>query len=902
MAHWLRSRQWRWGRHLLLALVALLLAVQAGMATASVTLAEPTLVQGTAPITLEQQARALYDSGQFLAAAQRFQRAAEAYQTQGDRLAAVTLLSNAALAAQKGGDWPLAATTSEQALALVESVAAADRTPADWLALGSALDVRSRLWFTQGQGEQAAVGWADAARAYQQAGAVEKAHTSRLSQGQALQAAGFYRRSLEVLSRLQDELASQPDSLTAVITQRTLGEALRVTGDLTQAGQQLQASLAMAQRLQLPDQVSLAQRGLGDIAKLRDGQRRPEAALAAYEQAVAAAQSPLPQLQARLKQLDLLIASGQWLEAYGLGSQLWDLVEALPPGRASLYARIDFGRHLVALRRATTQALTQQQTPAPFWYVLNKKLPPTTEVATLLLTTRQQAQVLGDAQAEAYALGELAALYEQTQQWDIAADLAQAALVIAQSNNAAAVAYGLQAQLGRIQLAQGDRQAAIKAYSASVNTLQAVRQDVVAVSSEAQYSFQQSIEPIYRELVTLLLDSEEPSAADLKQAREVIESLQLAELDNFFREACLSTETVEIDQLDSRAAVFYPIILPQRLDVVISLPNRQFTHFSVPIDPQTFGETLAQLQQAVSNPLSDVESTRSVEVRPDPGAVPRLLPPAQQLYDWLIRPAEEALAAANTETLVFVLDGRLRNVPMAVLHDGEQYLLEHYAIALTPGLQLLDPRPLPRSELSVIAAGLSQVSDAAVREGWGDLPFVEQEVDTIQQHLPSTVLLNQAFSVNNFETRVGTLPAPIVHLATHGQFSSNLQDTFVLTWDDKLTADEFSNVLLTSELSRQRPVELLVLSACETAAGDDRAVLGLAGIAIRSGARSTLATLWQVSDPATAQLMGQFYQTLGQSQTTKAEAIRAAQLNLLRSDDYSHPYYWAAFVLVGNWL
>jgi CHAT domain-containing protein len=140
-------------------------------------------------------------------------------------------------------------------------------------------------------------------------------------------------------------------------------------------------------------------------------------------------------------------------------------------------------------------------------------------------------------------------------------------------------------------------------------------------------------------------------------------------------------------------------------------------------------------------------------------------------------------------------------------------------------------------------------------------------------------------------------------LATHGQFSSKAEETFILTWDDRINVNELSSLLETTDLRRSNPIELLVLSACETAKGDNRASLGIAGVAVRAGARSTLATLWLVNDEATAQIMVRFYQELSQTTVTKAEALRRAQELILQDPKYrQHPYYWAPYVLVGNWL
>jgi CHAT domain-containing protein len=266
------------------------------------------------------------------------------------------------------------------------------------------------------------------------------------------------------------------------------------------------------------------------------------------------------------------------------------------------------------------------------------------------------------------------------------------------------------------------------------------------------------------------------------------------------------------------------------------------------------------------------------------------------MYDWLIRWAEPDLANSEVQTLVFVLDGVLRNVPMAVLHDGNHYLIEKYSLALTPGLQLLDPKPLARKKFTALTAGLSEAS-----QGFPPLPNVEIEVKQIEAKVSSQVLLNKSFTKPNFQANVNSSPFSVVHIATHGQFSSVAEDTFILTWDDRVNANEL-NSLLRTEPRQTRPIELLVLSACQTAVGDNRAALGLAGVAVRAGARSTVASLWLVSDDATASLMARFYEELVNNEVTKAEALRRAQLELLQNNKLSHPYFWAPFVLVGNWL
>lgn len=273
------------------------------------------------------------------------------------------------------------------------------------------------------------------------------------------------------------------------------------------------------------------------------------------------------------------------------------------------------------------------------------------------------------------------------------------------------------------------------------------------------------------------------------------------------------------------------------------------------------------------------------------------MPLAQKLYDWLIRPAEAELAKSGVNTLVFVPDGALRNIPIATLHDRHHYLVEKYSIALAPSLQLLDPKPLPKKQLKALTVGLSES-----RHGFAPLSNVPLELEQIHSEVPGVVLLNQKFTSSAFQNQLKASPFPIVHIATHGQFSSKAEQTFILSWDNRIDVHQLDNILQPKKQSESGAIELLVLSACQTAAGDKRAALGLAGIAVRAGARSTLATLWSVDDAATTQLMSQFYWELANSTVTKAEALRRAQLKLIKDPSQQHPIYWAPYVLVGNWL
>ena len=496
------------------------------------------------------------------------------------------------------------------------------------------------------------------------------------------------------------------------------------------------------------------------------------------------------------------------------------------------------------------------------------------------MKSAEQAKDLQDEQAQSLALGELSKVYGYTEQWSESQALAQKAIALAQSSNAQDIAYRWQQQLGKSYQQLGKEAAAIDSYTQAVETLNQVRRDLLATNSDVQYSFRETVEPVYRELVSLLLLPEEASQESLAQAREVIEALQLAELENYFKSACIDSASEYIDKLDSEAAVLYPIILSDRVEVVASLPGQPLRHYRTWQTKEETNQTIDELFQFF-NPVLSVDKRLRL---------------SKNLYDWLITPAESALAKNEVKTLVFVLDGGFRRIPMAALYDGEQYLLEKYSVALTPGLKLLGPHFQNPKPLQALMMGLTEA-----RSGFSALPGVKTEIEQVSARVNAEVLFNEDFTKENLSREIDQIPFPVLHLATHGQFSSDREKTFLLMWDQKLTLSDLDDVLRTRR-QQAEPIELMVLSACQTAEGDDRAALGLAGMAIRSGARSTLATLWAVNDESTAALITAFYQELSRGDLSKAEALRLAQIKILKDPKFSHPYYWSPFVLIGNWL
>lgn len=811
------------------------------------------------------QGEALYEAQQFSDAVKILQQQNATYAANGDKLQQAMTLSNLSLAYQELGHWKEAQEAISQSLKLLQNLNNSKQR-ADILA--QTLDVQGRLQLARGQTESALATWQQAADIYTQIGYKNKFIRNRINSAQALQILGLYPQAKKTLTSVQQNLASLKDSPLKATGLRSLGDVLRVVGDLDESRLVLKHSLEVASSLGANQEKAEALLSLANTVRV---QGDTKATLDFYKQATDVSVLPSTRVQLLLNQFSFLLETKQFNAAVELAPKIESEINKLPLSRMAVYAQINFAQNLARLKQKLT-------TDTNSW--LN--------IAQLLAKATEQAQSLEDKRAESYAKGTLGWLYEQTGQLNNAKSLTEKSLFLAQSIEASDISYQWEWQLGRLLKAEGNTKLAISYYEQAIKTLQLLRKDLVAINPEIQFSFRENVEPVYRELVELLLQA--PLGAELpqdnlKQARSVIESLQLAELDNFFRQACL-TAKVQIDQVaeqDQTAAVIYPIILPERLEVILKLPGEEkLKHYATNIVKQEVESTLEQLRENIPQPHT-LRKVQSLSAR---------------VYDWLIRPIEADLAENKVKTLVFVLDGALRNVPPASLYDGKQYLVSRYAIALSPGLQLFDPKPLPRKQLQALIGGLSESN-----LGFSALPNVERELKQIQSQVETKVLLNKQFTSQALGQQMKLLPFKVVHLATHGQFSSNVDKTFIVAWDKQIKVNELSSFLRIRESNIKEAVELLVLSACQTASGDKRAALGLAGVAVRAGARSTLASLWNVDDNSTAVLMSQFYQELAKAPTiTKAEALRTAQLALLQNPQYQRPQFWAPYVLIGNWL
>ena len=500
------------------------------------------------------------------------------------------------------------------------------------------------------------------------------------------------------------------------------------------------------------------------------------------------------------------------------------------------------------------------------------------------------AESIGGQRAASYSLGYLGQLYEDESRISEALTLTRRAVFLAQQTRSTDALYRWEWQTARLLKMQGDNHGAIAAYRRAIQNLQAVRIDlsIGCKTCPTRSSFRETFGSVFFELADLLLREadrlRDPRQVQQKllEAREAMEQLKSVELEDYFQDECVASaraKSTRVENVSADTAVLYLIPLPDRTEVLVSYSSGM-ERLKAPVG-------MDQLTSEVREFRRNLEDRTTYEY----------LEQAQHLYNWLVRPLRDQLAARHIQTLVFVPDGALRTIPLAALHDGDHFLINDFAVAVTPGLTLTEPKPVRQKNARLLLAGLSQGV-----QGFAPLDYVPREIQCVRGFYQGEVLLNQAFSDSKLKEEFADQQFSVVHIASHGQFDQDVNRTFILTYDAKLTLDDLETLIRPSEF-RGRPVELLTLSACQTAAGDDRAALGLAGVAVKAGARSALATLWFVNDQASTFLISEFYsQWSRQGSVSKARALQLAQQKMLADRRYHHPCYWAPYLVIGNWL
>ncbi len=483
--------------------------------------------------------------------------------------------------------------------------------------------------------------------------------------------------------------------------------------------------------------------------------------------------------------------------------------------------------------------------------------------------------------------GRIGARLENEKHFSKAMHMTRQALSFAQAQDRPYMIYLWQWQMARLFKALGDLTHAIRYYESAVKTLNPIHQKLLRGYRSQKNSFDTEIRPVYLELAEIFLDQADTMPDDasrerkLRQCRDIMELLKAFELQDFFQDECVikETEGVTLDRADPNTAVIYPIVLHDRLALLLTLPDGM-KQIKTTVDSKTLKQTVMRLRKRLQTRTNN-----------------RFLYEARQLYDWIIRPMEDELAAQKVDTLIIAPDGALRLIPFSTFYDGKQFLVEKYALATVPAITLTKPERLEQKEEQILISGLSEAV-----QGFSPLPGVTDELHDIKEIMNGKVLLqNSDHTINNLYHELENNAYSIVHLATHGVFGGTPEETFLLTYDGKLTMNRLEQ-LLGLRKYRNDKVELLVMSACQTALGDERAALGLAGVAVKAGVRSVIATLWFVDDEATSLAIRELYRQLKTPGISRAKALQNAQKKLISQDRYWHPLYWAPFLLIGNWM
>ena len=728
--------------------------------------------------------------------------------------------------------------------------------------------------YQHGDFEQAVERWTSAEAAYERSAARPEQIDALIRLSEAYQSLGRYRTAAIRLDQAKALAAHRDDALLSIRILWRTGNLYQAAGQHAEAERSLQESLRLAKTV---PQAALTAAILNDLGNLAASQGKFADALAAYTESFQTAQAASVKILSATSQANAARVSmslKQYRESKQRLDQAADILRGLEPSHEQISTFITVGLTYAKLRAFLVE-LNRDLTLASFQTLHNGA---------------RAADQLGDHRASSFAWGYLGKLYEDEHRYEEALGVTQHAILMSQQAAAPEALYRWHWQAGRLLKGLGRPKEAIDSYRQAIVAVQSIRPEVSAALAEDQpdASFRETVGAVYFELADLLLRGSERDVdpqhqeSVLREARDTVELYKVAELQDYFQDDCVQaarSHATGLELVSKTAAVIYPIILQDRLEILVSLPSGMVRK-TVPVGAEVLTEEIRAFRNFLEK-----RSTREY------------LSHAKKLYEWLIQPIEPLWADAGIDTLVIVPDGALRTIPLAALHDGTQFLIKKYAVATTPGVTLTDPRPLDRKGIKLLSVGITE----AVQD-FPALPHVSREVETIHRLYGGTTLLNKEFIMSRVEEELKAHPYSVMHIASHGQFQSEGKDTFLLAYDGKMTMDRLEEYVGMLRF-REEPLALITLSACETAAGDDRAALGLAGVAIKAGARSALASLWFLDDQASSQLVTEFYQQLhDDSVASTAMALQRAQIKFLEHPEYNHPAYWAAFLLLNNWL
>ncbi len=489
---------------------------------------------------------------------------------------------------------------------------------------------------------------------------------------------------------------------------------------------------------------------------------------------------------------------------------------------------------------------------------------------------------LNDSRLHSYLNGYTGRLYELNNQFESAIKLTQTAWYNAQNEALTDLYFSCQWQLGRIYKKMNNFGLAIQAYDSALYHL-----DLHDQQSLKQQNYSEKLNP-FSEFSDLLLTRSESAKNDIdrqyyfKKARDLIEKQKSIELTNFLQDSCASqrlANNVDIDDYSPKTAIIYILPLHNRTEFIIS-HRGIFYRFTQKTNSSDLREKINSFKQMIKKRTTF-----------------QFITFAKQLYDLLVQPYEPFLLEHSIDTLVFVPDKLMQDVPLAALYDGVNFLVKNYAIAISPGLTLAKKQRVDFDKSKLLACGISEGT-----QGFDPLQFVPDEIRSIESITNCKKIINDEFTHTKFAEELLHNNYSFVHIASHGFLAERHSDSYLLTWNSKLSVKQFESILKPNQF-RGIPLELLTLSACQSASSYSNTALGLAGIAYNSGVKSVIGSLWFINDQASSELITKFYNNLFQAKRIgKAKALQNAQISLMNDSRYRHPYFWSSFLIIGNWL
>ncbi len=538
------------------------------------------------------------------------------------------------------------------------------------------------------------------------------------------------------------------------------------------------------------------------------------------------------------------------------------------------------------------------------------------------LQTLEIAREIKDRQGEGQSLGNLGNAYRNLGKYDKAIDYQLQSLRILREVKDLSGEGTTLSNLGSILSKVTQPELAILFYKQSVNVRESIRKDIRKLDKDIQQSYLETVSRSYKHLADLLIKQDR-----IMEALQVLDLLKVQELEDYLKnikgsdrsaqgvkilepEKAISNKLLAVSldnreelnnelanqiqqlpkaeinkvpdylkQIPQGTVLLYPLILGDRLEIILFSPN------SLPIS-RSVKISKTKLESLISEYRAGLLDAGSEDVKDA----------SKDLYDVLIKPIESELITAKAETILYAPDGILRYVPLAALYDGKQWLAEKYKVSNLIAYSLSDFSPKPKTQPNILAGAFGG-STGTKKFGQSALPATLTEVQAIAKSFPNSVTLTEdGFSRQAIESKFKD--HNILHLATHAEFNTGIPDnSFIIFGNgDKIRLGEIADWQIPN-------IDLIILSACQTGVGklgDGVEILGFGYQVQKAGAKNAIASLWSVNDEGTQALMEAFYRELKKGDITSTEALHRAQVALIKSPKYNHPNYWSAFFAIGN--